>query len=46
MFTVAKHQSYLSDYKGYRLEATCAYCRRYKVYPTDDILEMVGASRL
>ena len=46
MFTAAKHQSYLSDYKGYRLEATCAYCRRHRAYSTDDIREKMGDCQL
>jgi len=46
LFTAAKHQSYLSDYKGYRLEATCAYCRRHKAYATDDIREKIGDCQL
>jgi hypothetical protein len=46
MFTAAKHQSYLSDYKGYRLEATCACCRRRKAYSTDYIREKIGDCQL
>ncbi|NMN74435.1 hypothetical protein [Rhizobium sp. 57MFTsu3.2] len=46
MFTAAKHQSYHSDYNGYRLSATCACCRRRKAYSTDDIREKIGDCQL